>query len=125
LFGKRRVDVHRVADDERRALVPAQHTGGHRPGNLQFADVALTDLLQSAVTVVGIIAGLGGPIRGIGNLCIEVGVCQGGGRYYRCSGKYGSPHQHCSVLVAHISSSFLILGNTIASCVPSSLQQLV
>src|SRR6185503_4702382 len=113
---KWRVDVHRIADDQRRAFVTTQHTRGHRPGNLQFADVVLTDLLQTTMTMVGVIAGLCRPVRGIGNLRIEIGISKCGGRYHRCSGKYGSPHQDRSVLVTHISSSFLVLGNTVASC---------
>ena len=50
------------------------------------------DLLQITVAVVGIVAGLRGPVRGIGDLLIEIGIGKGGGRYHRCSGKYGSPH---------------------------------
>src|SRR5437899_1255045 len=61
-----------------------QHARGHRPRNLQLAHVARIDLLQLAMTVIGVIAGLRCPVRGICDALLQVGICQGGGRDCRC-----------------------------------------
>ncbi len=78
------MDVHHVTNDERRSLVTAQHTGGQGPRDLQIADVTRIDLAERAVPVVGIVAGLSGPIGRIAHLLIEVGI-----RDYRDGG-----HRH-------------------------------
>ena len=62
---ERRVHVHHVADNERRALVPAQHTGREAPGDLEIADVVLVDLVERRVARVGVVAGLDRPVRRI------------------------------------------------------------
>ena len=43
---ERRVDVHDVADDERRAFVAAQNAGRERPGWRELVDVLGVDLLE-------------------------------------------------------------------------------
>ena len=62
---ERRVHVHHVADDERRALVAAQHAGREGPGDLEIADVVLVDLVERRVARVGVVAGLDRPVRRI------------------------------------------------------------
>ena len=71
---KRRMDEHRVADDQRRTFVAAQHAGGERPGNLHFANVAGIDLIELAVTLVVHVASLHRPVLGVGNVLLHVGV---------------------------------------------------
>ena len=44
------MDIHRVANDKRRALVTAQHAGRYGPGNLQLRHVAFIDLLERRVS---------------------------------------------------------------------------
>ena len=43
---KRRVDVHRAADDERLAFVSAEDAGRERPRDLQVLDVLGVDFAQ-------------------------------------------------------------------------------
>ncbi|MNT38380.1 hypothetical protein D3C72_1745690 [compost metagenome] len=74
LVRERRMDVHRIADHQRRAFMAPQHTGGHRPGDLQVLDVALVDLLQLAVAVVGIVARLRRPVGRVGDQLVQLRV---------------------------------------------------
>jgi hypothetical protein len=46
-IGERRMNVHHVADHERRPFMTAKHSGRKCPSHLQFADVRGRDLVQS------------------------------------------------------------------------------
>ncbi|MGF6918248.1 hypothetical protein OKW28_002421 [Paraburkholderia sp. 40] len=74
LVRKRGVDIHRVADHERRAFMAAQHAGRHGPCDLQFADVVLVDLLERAVAVIRIIARLGRPVGWVFHQSVELRI---------------------------------------------------
>ena len=63
--GKRRVHVHRVADDQRAAFVAAEHAGREGPRDLNVSDVAAVDLRQLAVARVGVVAGGHHPFGGV------------------------------------------------------------
>ena len=78
LVGERRMQVHGVADDERRTLVTAKHAGGKHPGHLHLAHVLSIDLGELAVTLVVHIAGLHRPVLGVGRLLLDVGIRQRG-----------------------------------------------
>ena len=56
-----RVDIHHVADDQRRAFVAAQHAGREGPGDLQVLDVVLVDLIEFGIAGVGVVARSGWP----------------------------------------------------------------
>ena len=51
--GERRMNIHHVADDQRRAFVTAQHAGRERPGRRELVDVIGVDLLEFRVARVG------------------------------------------------------------------------
>ncbi len=59
---ERAVHVHDVANDQRAALVAAQHAGRERPGHLQLADVLRVDLLELRVAMVRVVAGRHHPL---------------------------------------------------------------
>ena len=63
--GKRRDQIHRVADDQRRALVAVLRAVGERPGEFQIGDVGRIDLVERAVTGIGVVARLAGPFAGL------------------------------------------------------------
>ena len=50
--GEWRVHVHDVADDQRRAFMPAQHAGRECPRDLQLADIAGVDLVERGIALV-------------------------------------------------------------------------
>ena len=64
---ERRVHVHHVADDERRALVAAQHAGRERPGDLQVLDVLGVDLVELRVTRIRVVHRLKNLFRRVGD----------------------------------------------------------
>jgi len=51
-IGERRVDVHNVTDHKRCTFMPAQHTGGKRPSDLQLTDVVRVDLVEFGIALV-------------------------------------------------------------------------
>ena len=59
------MQVHHVADDERRAFVAAQNAGRERPGDLELLDVLSGDLVELGVPVVHIVTGLDAPLLGV------------------------------------------------------------
>ena len=44
--------IHHIANHQRRAFMPTQHTGGERPGDLHLADITGVYLVQRGVTLV-------------------------------------------------------------------------
>jgi len=56
VVGERRVQIHHVAHNQRRALVAAQHARRKLPGELHLADIVRRDLLQRRVTLVKVVA---------------------------------------------------------------------
>ena len=76
--GKRRMQIHHAVDNQRRALVTAQHAGGEHPRDLHLADVLRVDLRQLAVPLVVHIAGLHRPVLGICSQLLDVRVRQCG-----------------------------------------------
>ncbi len=61
-IGKRRDDIHRVAEHERRTLVAVERAIREGPRDFQPRYVAVVDLVELAEATVGIIAGLTGPV---------------------------------------------------------------
>jgi hypothetical protein len=57
-----RMNIHRVADDQRAAFVAAQDTGGEGPGDAQIAGVLAVDLIELAVAMICVVAGRHYPI---------------------------------------------------------------
>src|SRR5205823_6942056 len=58
-------DVHRLVDDERLSLVPAEHAGGEAPHRAQAARVGAGDLAQVAVASGGVVLGRHGPVAAL------------------------------------------------------------
>ena len=62
--GERSMNVHDIADHERRAFMAAQHAGRERPRHLQVLDVVPVDLVELRVALVRIVTGLQHPLLG-------------------------------------------------------------
>jgi hypothetical protein len=87
--------VHDIADHQRRALVAAQHAGGHGPRHLHLTDVARIDLLEFAVAMIGIVAGLDRPVRRLAHDLLEIvrrrrAARPCGNRGRNCNGQNGA-----------------------------------
>ena len=63
--GKRRMDIHDVADHERGPFMAAQDARRESPGDLEFLDVFRGNLVELRISCVRIVAGLQHPLVGI------------------------------------------------------------
>ena len=76
------MQIHHVADHQRRTLVAAQHAGGEGPRRLQLADILRGDLIQRRIALVVVGDGRHHHIGGIGlrlDQIVAVGALGGGG----------------------------------------------
>ena len=64
IVGKRRDDVHRVAEDERLSLVAMRHAGRERRHDVQVHDVRRLDGVERAVAKIAVVAGRHAPLAG-------------------------------------------------------------
>ena len=72
---ERRVQIHCIANNQRRTFVTAQNAGRECPCNLQVAHVFRIDLVQLREALVFIIAGLDGPLVGVCHISDETVIC--------------------------------------------------
>ena len=99
------VEVHHVADHQRRPFVAAQNAGGKRPCHLHLAYVARIDLVELAVALVVHVASLHGPVRRIGDVLFDVGV----GLCDPCHGDQNQRHCQVTEFDSHLSSCLYCL----------------